>query len=276
MTTVGTTTNTSTTNSSSATAASTGAAAGKATLGTNFNTFLNMLTTQLKHQDPLSPMDSTQFTNQLVQFSSVEQQINANSNLEKLITLQTAQQTAQAISYVGQTVEVSGSKLPLQNGSASFSYNLPSAASTCEVQIKDSNGNLVYKTSADTSVGSHSLTWDGTDTSGKAQTDGLYTISVLANGKDGSTLAATTSVFGQVTKLVNDATNGATLEIGAGTGSDKLSVTPDKVLSVVDGKTGYDAAQLAYEQQQLSYSKQLLDAYNKANAAATTTTTTTK
>ncbi|MBI3446375.1 MAG: flagellar hook assembly protein FlgD [Magnetospirillum sp.] len=269
MTTVDTTNTTSTSNTTSGTSAATG----KATLGTNFNTFLNMLTTQLKHQDPLSPMDSTQFTNQLVQFSSVEQQINANSNLEKLIKLQGAQNTASAISYVGQTVEVAGSKLPLQNGSASFSYTLPSAASTCEVQIKDSSGNLVYKTSADTTVGQHQLQWDGTDTAGKTQTDGLYTISVLASGKDGSTLATTTSVYGTVTKLTNDATNGATLEIGAGTGDAKITVTPDKVLSVVDGKSGYDAAQLAYEQQQLSYSKQLLDAYKKANTTTTSGTT---
>ncbi|CAA7627501.1 flagellar hook assembly protein FlgD [Magnetospirillum sp. SS-4] len=204
----------------------------KSTLGTNFNTFLTMLTTQLKHQDPLSPMDSTQFTNQLVQFSSVEQQINANSNLEKLIKLQQATQTSDSISYLNQTVEVSGSKLPLQGGAAAFSYTLPASASSCEVQIRDSSGVLVYKTQADTAAGRHDLAWDGTDSSGEKQDDGLYTVSVVAKGVDGTPLTATTTVQGTVTKVTNDATFGAMLEIGAGDDDAKVTVTPDQVLSV--------------------------------------------
>ena len=107
--------------SAATTAASTSAAAtAKTSLGKDFNTFLNMLTTQLKHQDPLSPMDSTQFTSQLVQYSGVEQQINANTNLEKLITLQQANSTSQAISYLNQNVEISSDKIPLQGGSADY------------------------------------------------------------------------------------------------------------------------------------------------------------
>ncbi len=271
-----------TTAATAATAAGTSTAASTATsksatsattLGSNFNTFLNMLTTQLKHQDPLSPMDSTQFTNQLVQFSMVEQQINANSNLEKLITLQTSSQTAQSVSYLGQTVEVSGSTLPLQGGAAKFSYTLPAAASTCEVQIRDSSGNLVYKTNGDTSMGTHELGWDGTDTSGKTQSDGLYTVSVIASGKDGASLSPTTTVFGQVTKIVNDATNGATLELGAGSNGAKVAVTPDKVVSV-DANTTLANTQLAAANAQYAAATAQYKALQASTPSSSSSTTT--
>jgi flagellar basal-body rod modification protein FlgD len=241
-------------------------ATAKATLGTNFNTFLNMLTTQLKHQDPLSPMDSTQFTNQLVQFSSVEQQINANSNLEKLINLQQANQTSQSITYLGETVEISGSKLPLQDGSAAFSYTLPASASSCEVQIRNSSGVIVYKTNADTAAGRHDLAWDGTDSSGKAQEDGLYTLSVVAKGVDGATLTPTTTVQGSVTKVTNDPTDGTTLEIGAGNKDAKVTVVPSQVLSI-SSNTTVQNSQLAAANAQYQAAVAQLQALQAANAA---------
>src|SRR5712675_2430466 len=78
-----------------------GAVTAQKSLSTNFNTFLTLLTTQLKNQDPLAPMDSNQFTQQLVQFSQVEQQINANKNLESLISLTKARGAIDAVSYLG-------------------------------------------------------------------------------------------------------------------------------------------------------------------------------
>jgi flagellar basal-body rod modification protein FlgD len=251
------------------TSATSKSSAAKATLGTNFNTFLNMLTTQLKHQDPLSPMDSTQFTNQLVQFSSVEQQINANSNLEKLINLQQANQTSQSISYLGQTVEVSGTKLPLQGGSAAFSYTLPATASTCEVQVRNSDGKLVYKTNSDTAAGRHDLAWDGSDTDGKKLDDGLYTISVVAKSVEGKDMAATTTVMGQVTKVSNDATNGSALEIGAGSKNAKVTVAPDQVLSITSNNT-VNNSQLAAANAQYQAAMAQLSALQAAQSGTTT------
>src|SRR6267142_4445505 len=81
-----------------------GAVSAQKSLSTNFNTFLTLLTTQLKNQDPLAPMDSNQFTQQLVQFSQVEQQINANKNLESLISLTKNQASVNAVSYLGKTL----------------------------------------------------------------------------------------------------------------------------------------------------------------------------
>ncbi|TAN64494.1 MAG: flagellar hook assembly protein FlgD [Magnetospirillum sp.] len=244
----------------------------KTSLGKDFNTFLNMLTTQLKHQDPLSPMDSTQFTSQLVQYSGVEQQINANSNLEKLITLQQASQTSSAISYINQNVEISSASLPLQDGAASFSYTLPQAAKNCEVQIKDSAGSVVYKTSADTAAGRHDLEWDGKNSSGTQLDDGLYTINVVASSADGTTLAATTTVTGRVTKVSNDATNGTSLEIGAGSKDAKVTTAPDKILSITANNTTTNA-QLTAANAQYQAALAQLNALQSASTSTSTSTT---
>jgi flagellar basal-body rod modification protein FlgD len=207
------------TNNTAAAAATTSstdkAAASSVKLSQTFDTFLTMLTTQLKHQDPLSPMDSTQFTNQLVQFSAVEQQINANSNLQQLIGLQKTNQVASAISYLGQTVEVSGSDLPLQNGKASFSYTLPEAAHDISIAIKDAAGHVVGSMPAvDPAAGRHEMSWNGKDSSGNQLADGKYSISLVANNSDGNPIDATTTVYGKVTDLAPDDTNGTLLGIG--------------------------------------------------------------
>jgi flagellar basal-body rod modification protein FlgD len=204
------------------------AATSRSSLAQNFDTFLTMLTTQLKHQDPLSPMDSTQFTNQLVMFAGVEQQINTNSNLESLIGVQKTNQTAAAIGYIGQTVEVEGSTMPLQGGKGTFSYTLDADAKSATVLIRNSEGTLVRKASIPTDKGRHDVNWDGKDDSGNALEDGQYTFEVAATAKDGSTMTAGTTVFGKVTEVAADATNGTQLSLGG------LLTTLDKVLTIRD------------------------------------------
>jgi flagellar basal-body rod modification protein FlgD len=228
-----------------------------------------MLTTQLKCQDPLSPMDSSQFTNQLVQFSSVEQQINTNSNLEQLIKLQTANNTSSAIPYLGQTVEVAGSSLPLQSGSAGYSYTLPSEATNCTIQIKDSNGNVVMSKSGETSLGRHEMAWDGTDSNGKQLDDGTYSVNVLATNADGTDVGATTTTYGQVTDITSDATKGTELSMSG------ITTTLDKVLSIKENASlqtaQYQAAQAQYQAAQAQY--QAAQATLKASGTTGTTST---
>src|SRR5262245_12081217 len=113
-------------------------------LTSNFDTFLTLLTTQLKNQDPLEPMDSSEFTQQLVQFSSVEQQINANKNLETLIALTKARSSTDAVSYLGRNVTVTDGSGALVGGSARWSYDLSNAAANTGVVVTDSRGRLVF------------------------------------------------------------------------------------------------------------------------------------
>lgn len=264
MTTVGSTTSTTSTQASTA-------ASSKVSLGSDFNTFLTMLTTQLKNQDPLSPMDSTQFTSQLVQYSSVEQQINANSNLEKLISLQQSASTAQGINYLGQTVEVSGTTLPLQDGSASYTYTLPKAAASTTIQIKDSDGKVVKTVTGDTTAGAHSMTWDGKDSDDTQLSDGKYSINVIATAADGSTLTTTTTTFGKVTKVVNDATNGTQLYMEAGDNKD-MTVAMSSIVSVKDNSSTVSNAQMAAANAQYQAALAQLQALQSASSGSNTTT----
>ncbi|MHA1567016.1 MAG: flagellar hook assembly protein FlgD [Alphaproteobacteria bacterium] len=149
-------------------------------LADNFDNFLSMLTTQLQNQDPLSPMDSTEFTNQLVQFTSLEQQIAGNDKLDDLYAASRSLEAATAVQYLGQTVELDKNVTFLNDGAATISYILPTEASEATINIYDQSGKLVRTLEADTSSGRTDMDWNGTDTQGLQLTDGTYTIAVSA------------------------------------------------------------------------------------------------
>lgn len=194
------------TGTSTAADTSKAAASGKS-LAQNFDTFLTMLTTQLKHQDPLSPMDSTQFTNQLVQFAGVEQQINANSNLEKLISATSLNTRSQSVNYIGHVIEADTNQVPLQGatdtegdaiklngGTATFKYSLDTAAASAQIKVTDANGNLVRTLVGGVNAGGHEVTWDGKNSAGETVPDGNYKIEVVAKNSAGAAVGAKTYV----------------------------------------------------------------------------------
>lgn len=190
------TNNTATTN----TASTSSATSSRTELASNFQTFLTLLTSQLKNQDPTSPMDSNQFTQQLVMYSQVEQQIDTNSKLDSLISLSNSQSTNLAMSYLGKNVVMSDGTGQLASGSANWTYGLANDAAATTLTVKDSNGNVVYSktaATADNTAGNHTFAWDGTNLNGDAQADGLYTLTVSATGTDGK--AVTTSVASKAT-----------------------------------------------------------------------------
>lgn len=175
------------------------AAKSDAKLKDDLNKFLNLLVTQLKHQDPLDPMDATEFTSQLVQFASVEQQIQQNANLEKLIALQQGSQISSLVNYIGMKVEATGQKVPLENGSAQFTYTMPSNVAKGDINIVNSKGASVFAPDATTTAGKHGFTWDGRDKNGVLQPDGDYTVVVTAQDRDGKILPVEYTVLGRVT-----------------------------------------------------------------------------
>jgi flagellar basal-body rod modification protein FlgD len=150
----------------------------------NFDDFLLMLTTQLQHQDPLSPTDATEFTNQLVQFSQLEQTISQSSKLEDLIALHQAAEALGAVNYLGKKVEIQSDLTLLENGNATFAYDMPPGAVNASIGILDSTGRLITTFSADTTPGRNDVVWDGTDAQGVAQPDGPYTVVVSAVDAD--------------------------------------------------------------------------------------------
>lgn len=175
-----------------------------AKLTENFDTFLKLLTTQLVHQDPLDPMDANQFTEQLVQFSQVEQSIEANKNLEQLLALASANSTADAVSYLGKNIEAHGKTNMLSSGKAEWRYQLPEIAKSTSILISDSTGKAVFSTTGALDAGSHDFVWDGKDNQGNILPDGAYTISVNASNSFDEAIAIENFVSGVVTSIQSD------------------------------------------------------------------------
>jgi len=222
-----TTNATNTTATNAAQQAAKQAADAQSTLNSDKTQFLTLLTAQLKNQDPLSPMDSTDFTNQLVQFSAVEQQININSNLSTLISLTQQGILSSAVSYVGKPIQADGSAAPLQNGALSASYTLSGKSQSTVITIADSTGNIVNSQVGSTQAGTYPITWDGKDANGNQLPDGAYTVNVTALGADNTPVTATTKVYGTVTSVTTDpTTNATTLNMGP------VQVPMNKVVAV--------------------------------------------
>ncbi len=185
---------------STATAAATQDVATQQLAG-NFNTFLTLLTTQLQNQDPLNPMDSNEFTQQLVEYSQVEQQINTNDNLKSLISLTQGRSASDAMNYLGKAVTITNGMGALANGSASWNYSLATAASSATLSVTDATGRVVYSGAADPTAGTHSFSWDGKDSSGNQLPDGTYKFTVSANAADGSAVQTNVATAGVVSEI---------------------------------------------------------------------------
>lgn len=183
-----------------------------------FDSFLTLLTQQLKNQDPLKPMDATQFTTQLVQFTQVEQQIRQNQNLEAMIVLQHSTLVSSMTSYLGKTIDTKGESVYLTGGSADISYTMPEGAAKVQITIEDESGNVVRTINLDeataTSKGAHVYTWDGKTDAGIALSEGSYGVSFKAldgagnpaKSGSGAPITVTTTSSGKVTHV--DIVNG--------------------------------------------------------------------
>jgi flagellar basal-body rod modification protein FlgD len=188
-------------------AASTAAAAANSTqsslnqLSGNFSTFLTLLTTQLKNQDPTSPMDSNAFTQQLVMYSQVEQQIDTNSNLKTLITQGTSNAAAVTTGYLGKKVSITNGSASLSGGAANWTYNLAADATGTQLSITDANGKVVYTGAGETASGNHSFAWDGKDNNANQLADGTYKLAVTASDAAGSTVTSTVASAGTVSQI---------------------------------------------------------------------------
>jgi flagellar basal-body rod modification protein FlgD len=191
------------TNMLSGTTSSSGTSAATATASKTMgkDAFLTLLITQLQHQDPLNPADSTEFTAQLAQFSSLEQLNNINENLDTLKLYQASMNNAQAVSFIGKEIVSTGNHLEVTSGRTSAcEFELTAAAKRAAVSIYDATGNFVADiqlTGLD--AGKQSVSWDGTDRNGNTVKDGTYTFEIQAEGASGEKLTATTYSKGTVT-----------------------------------------------------------------------------
>jgi flagellar basal-body rod modification protein FlgD len=178
-------------------------------LSSNFSTFLTLLTTQLKNQDPTSPMDSNQFTQQLVMYSQVEQQIDTNTNLKSLISQGSSQASAMATTYLGRKVSVTNGQASLSDGAATWTYNLPTTAATTTLTVTNASNQVVYTGAGETASGTHSFAWNGKDNNGNALPDGAYKLTVGAKDSASNAIDASVASAGLVSQI--DMSNGAPL-----------------------------------------------------------------
>jgi flagellar basal-body rod modification protein FlgD len=199
---------------SSAGASTDALASGQANIASSYQTFLTLLTSQLKNQDPTSPLDTNSFTQQLVQMTGVQQQLLSNKLLQSLVT-QSGGGVTGAVGLIGKTVTASGDTTSLSGGKAAWSYNLSQAASQAAMTITDSSGKVVWSgTAPNLTSGDHAFTWDGKTSSGQTAPDGTYKLAIQAVNSAGAGVPATTSITGVVSSVAQ--VSGATvINIGA-------------------------------------------------------------
>jgi flagellar basal-body rod modification protein FlgD len=201
-----------TSTSAAAAAASTSSTNPLTSLSSNFGDFLNLLMTQLKNQDPSSPMDANSFTSELVEFSSVEQQINTNTSLTQLIQLTQASDVTQSADIVGKQVAVNSTQISLQNGTGAVDFTAPTAEPVT-ITVQGATGNTLEQVTANATAGANTWTWNGGTGSGQTMPDGAYTVSVTSgSGPSATTLPFT--VVGTATGVTTQ-NNTVNLQLGA-------------------------------------------------------------
>lgn len=181
----------------------------------NLDSFLTLLTTQLKNQDPLDPLDTEKFTSQLVEFASVEQTIQTNKHLETLIGLQAAADRDGALAMIGRTVMIEGDKAANPGSGAAWSYDLPNGAASVRLTVVNETGQPVAQFAGDPKSGAHAFNWDGRQSDGSAAPKGVYKLIVTAKDAGGAAAPYTVQSATRVDGVLFTE-SGPALETGAG------------------------------------------------------------
>ena len=188
---------------------------GQLQLNSDYNTFLKLLTTQLKNQDPLSPMDTNTFTQQLVEMNGVQQQLQTNSLLQTLVNQSSG--AGPAVNLIGKQVQANSPTVNFNSGAADWKYNLGGAAAAATLTVTDAAGQVVWSQPApDLTASQHDFSWDGRTLSGGKVSGGTYTLSIKANDSKLQGMSPTVFVQGVVTGVSSDST-GTLLNLGSTT-----------------------------------------------------------
>jgi len=179
-------------------------------LANNYETFLKLLTTQLKNQDPLSPLDTNEFTSQLTAMTGVQQQLLTNQLLTQMISQNQADIGGAAINLIGKNVTMETTSTMLKSGEATWTYNLAGGADKTKLEVLDANGKVVNTINAtDNAKGQHTYTWNGKDAAGRALPEGSYDLRVTPTDANDRLIASTVVVTGIASRIEN--INGVTL-----------------------------------------------------------------
>lgn len=178
----------------------------KSAIGADFNMFLKLLTTQMQHQDPLDPMDTSEYTQQLVQYSQVEQSLQQTSTLKDILSRLSSQDMAQASAFIGREARFASPIAGLGAAPATWSYVADRQPSAITATVTDASGRVVNeRTIAPGAQGRYA--WDGTTADGSRAADGAYTLSLKALDANGGTIPVTINSVAIVKDVVTDGTN---------------------------------------------------------------------
>ncbi len=167
--------------------------------------FLKLFTTQLRFQDPLNPLNSTEFTAQLAQFSSLEQLININDNLSSILTYQDSLNNALATNLIGRSVIVNGDKVQLNGDPVNINFVLSEEAANVRLDIYNDSGDLVRSIDlGPQQAGNNTFTWDGRDNYGNTLPDGTYTVEFAATDAEGTSISVSTEIGARVLGITFD------------------------------------------------------------------------
>lgn len=194
----------------------TSTSATSSSLSANYDMFIQLLVAQLQYQDPLDPTDPTEFTNQLVQYGNLEQQIATNDKLDEVLSSLELFSLGSGVGYMGHTVEAEGDTISVQDDGtvdAQWVYALGAQAESVTLSVTDEDGNVVWEGSGDTASGRNTFAWDGKDADGETVAGGAYSLTVKATDADGDAISSTTFVSGTVTG-VSSANGSTVLELG--------------------------------------------------------------
>ena len=199
---------------SSSNAASGAAKTARTGLGEDLNTFLTMLTTQLKNQDPTNPMDTHQMTAQLVDFANVEQQIAQNQNLEDLVRLQSNNAEFGALNYIGRSIQIEGNETYVTPTGATWGYQIDRAATSVDLHVMNAKGRSVYSETGNlTNSIRHQFSWDAKDGKGNTLEPGNYSLMVIAKDASGKAIDSIVDSIGLVSGIKSNPT-GPSLLLG--------------------------------------------------------------
>ncbi|AWU97757.1 flagellar hook assembly protein FlgD [Azospirillum ramasamyi] len=188
----------------------------------DYESFLKLLTAQLRNQDPLAPMDASQFMTQLAQLSTVEQSMRSNDTLGKVLDTLKSSGMRMDMALLGRKVEVESNQLSLTEGKAEAAYTVDGQPASVKLEVLNSAGNVVHSMPGALQTGRQVFSWTGQTAGGGTAPDGLYTLRVTAKDKDGKALNTATVVTDTVAEVrsVDGATkfvlkNGATISSDA-------------------------------------------------------------
>ena len=202
--------------------------AGALNLNENFDTFLNLLTAQLRNQDPLDPTDPTEFVSQLTQFSQLEQSVAQTAQLEEIAAIQRSASALDGLNFLGREVEAVSDTIALDAGEAAFSYEMAQPGDKAEIRIYDDKDELIATLPAQNTAGRHEITWNGALDKGGAASDGLYRVELVAFDGEEANPAGQVIILDSVKELRFGASGGElALESG-------MTISSLAILSVKD------------------------------------------